>query len=72
MLGNCLDYRKLMHKREKLYAIMKKTLPVPISNSHKPTNRAFHKTTTNFKLFWFFLHPILDNTALTSGTNCQR
>lgn len=73
MLGDCLDYRELMHKREKLYAIMKKRkVSIPISNSHKPTNnRTFHKTTTIFKLF-LFLHPISHNTALTSGTHCQR
>lgn len=72
MLGDCLDYSELMHKREKLYAITKKKAPIPISNSHKPTNnRALHKTTTVLKLV-VFLHPILHNTALTSGTHCQR
>lgn len=29
MLGDCLDYRELMHKREKLYAIMKKNPLIP-------------------------------------------
>lgn len=58
MFGDCLDYRELTHRREKLDKITKekKKAPIPISNSHKPTNNgAFHKTTTVFKLLFFYI-----------------